>query len=45
MTYEYFNRLNFKLCNEKKKRFLLLGAKEAINFITFDWEDYKSIRK
>lgn len=41
-----FNWLNFKMDDEKKKKLFLLGARKALDFIsTFDWEEYKSIRK
>ncbi len=41
-----FNWLNFKMDDDKKKLLFLLGAKKALDFIsTFNWEEYKELRK
>ncbi len=41
-----FKWLNFKMSEEKKKKLFLLGAKKGLEFIsTFNWEEYKTIRK
>jgi NTE family protein len=41
-----YNWLDFNMPGDKKKTLFLLGATKAIEFLeTFNWEDYKEIRK
>jgi NTE family protein len=41
-----YNWLDFNMSDENKKSLFLLGATKAISFLeTFNWEEYKNIRK
>lgn len=43
---EEFNWLDFNMSKERQKQLFLLGAQKALDFLhTFDWENYKNIRR